>query len=97
MPPEARGPVIWLMPAVPDAPTAAGWYKRALGARSCGTSGQLWAWRFEGARGILRVNYLDGLSGRTQLDVLSRWRRCRSRHPQGSSACHRRVRDRVVS
>jgi PhnB protein len=29
---EGVGPVISLMLAVPDAPTAAGWYKRALGA-----------------------------------------------------------------
>jgi PhnB protein len=29
---EASGPVISLMLAVPDAPTAVGWYKKALGA-----------------------------------------------------------------
>ena len=49
MTPEARGPVISLMLAVPDAPAAAGWYKRALGAKELWNLGSVVGLEVEGA------------------------------------------------
>ena len=46
---EARGPVISLMLAVPDAPAAAAWYKRALGATELWSLGSVAGLEVEGA------------------------------------------------
>ena len=46
---EASGPVISLMLAVPDAPTATDWYKRALGATELWNLGSVVGLEVEGA------------------------------------------------
>lgn len=49
MTPEVDGPVISLMLAVPDAPAAAGWYGRALGAEELWSLGSVVGLEIEGA------------------------------------------------
>ncbi len=46
---QAGGPVISLMLAVPDAPTAVGWYRRALGATELWNLGSVVGLEVEGA------------------------------------------------
>jgi PhnB protein len=46
---EARGPVISLMLAVPDAPAAAAWYQRALGATELWSLGSVVGLEVDGA------------------------------------------------
>src|SRR3989442_4509044 len=46
---RASGPVISLMLAVPDAPTAVAWYKRALGATELWNLGSVVGLQVEGA------------------------------------------------
>jgi PhnB protein len=47
--PTQNGPIISLMLAVPDAPTAAEWYKRALGAKELWNLGSVIGLEVEGA------------------------------------------------
>jgi hypothetical protein len=83
MPPEARGPVISLMLAVPDAPTAAGWYKRALGATELWNLGSVVGLEVEGAPFFLAQPANNGWASPTEIghdDRESRGLRRRPRH-----------------
>ena len=50
---QARGPVVTLMLAVPDTPTAAEWYKRALGAKELWSMGSVAGLEIGGAPFLL--------------------------------------------
>jgi PhnB protein len=67
MPPEARGPVISLMLAVPDAPTAVGWYKRALGATELWNLGSVVGLEVEGAPFFLAQPANNGWASPTEI------------------------------
>ena len=67
MTPEARGPVISLMLAVPDAPTAVKWYKRALGATELWNLGSVAGLEIEGAPLFLHEPTSNGFDSPAEL------------------------------
>ncbi len=67
MTPEARGPVISLMLAVPDAPAAAGWYKRALGATELWNLGSVVGLEVAGAPFFLAQPANNGWASPTEI------------------------------
>lgn len=67
MTPGAHGPVISLMLAVPDAPTAADWYKRALGATELWNLGSVVGLEVEGAPFFLAQPASNGWDSPTRI------------------------------
>src|SRR2546427_9733204 len=64
---RASGPVISLMLAVPDAPTAVAWYKRALGATELWNLGSVVGLEVEGAPFFLAQPASNGWNSPTEI------------------------------